>query len=100
MDRFLYLIILFLISIYILILRPNILSIILGSDGLGLISYCLVSYYIKIKSFTSGIVIVIFVIISISISIQILSKFWIFCGIGDEACINYPYFSFFYIFSI
>ena len=56
MGRFLYLIILFLISIYILILRPNILSIILGWDGLGLISYCLVIYYIKIKSFTSGIV--------------------------------------------
>jgi len=56
MDRFLYLIILFLISMYILILRPNILSIILGWDGLGLISYCLVIYYIKIKSFTSGIV--------------------------------------------
>jgi len=56
MDRFLYLIILFLISIYMLILRPNILSIILGWDGLGLISYCLVIYYIKIKSFTSGIV--------------------------------------------
>ena len=57
MDRFLYLIILFLISIYILILRPDILSIILGFwDGLGLISYCLVIYYIKIKSFTSGIV--------------------------------------------
>ena len=48
---YLYLIILFLISI---ILRPNILSIVLGWDGLGLISYCLVIYYIKIKSFTSG----------------------------------------------
>lgn len=55
-NRFFYLIILFLISIYILILRPNILSIILGWDGLGLISYCLVIYYIKIKAFTSGIV--------------------------------------------
>ena len=44
MDRFLYLI----------ILRPNILSIILGRDGLGLISYRLVIYHVK--SFTSGIV--------------------------------------------
>ena len=46
-------------NIYILILRPNILSIILGWDGLGLISYCLVIYYIEIKAFTSGIVTII-----------------------------------------
>nr|UCC47180.1 NADH dehydrogenase subunit 5 [Apis mellifera] len=56
MDRFLYLMILFLISMYMLILSPNMLSIILGWDGLGLISYCLVIYYMKMKSFTSGMV--------------------------------------------
>ena len=64
-NRFLYLIILFLISI---ILRPNILSIILGWDELGLISYCLVIYYIKIKSFTSVIVIII---------LNLLDWYWI-----------------------
>nr|BBA21022.1 NADH dehydrogenase subunit 5 [Apis cerana japonica] len=56
MNRFFYLMILFLISMYMLILSPNMLSIILGWDGLGLISYCLVIYYMKMKAFTSGMV--------------------------------------------
>nr|BBC20698.1 NADH dehydrogenase subunit 5 [Apis nuluensis] len=56
MNRFLYLMILFLISMYMLISSPNMLSIILGWDKLGLISYCLVIYYMKMKAFTSGMV--------------------------------------------
>nr|WDY83686.1 NADH dehydrogenase subunit 5 [Apis laboriosa] len=59
MNRFFYLMILFLISMYMLILSPNMLSIILGWDGLGLISFCLVVYYMKMKSFTSGMVTII-----------------------------------------
>nr|ARA91119.1 NADH dehydrogenase subunit 5 [Apis koschevnikovi]BAW89010.1 NADH dehydrogenase subunit 5 [Apis koschevnikovi] len=59
MNRFLFLMILFLVSMYMLILSPNMLSIILGWDGLGLISYCLVIYYMKMKSFTSGMVTII-----------------------------------------
>nr|BBC54814.1 NADH dehydrogenase subunit 5 [Apis florea] len=59
MNRFFYLMILFLASMYLLILSPNMLSIILGWDGLGLISYCLVIYYMKMKSFSSGMVTII-----------------------------------------
>jgi NADH-ubiquinone oxidoreductase chain 5 len=57
--RFYYLILLFLISIIFLILRPNILTLLLGWDGLGLISYCLIIYYQKILSFNSGMITVI-----------------------------------------
>ena len=58
-KRFYYLIILFLLSIIILILSPNILTIMLGWDGLGLISYCLIIYYNKLNSFNSGIMTII-----------------------------------------
>ena len=58
-KRFYYLIILFLLSIIFLILRPNILTLLLGWDGLGLISYCLIIYYQKNLAFNSGIITVI-----------------------------------------
>jgi len=45
--RFILLVYLFVISIVFLILRPNIIRILLGWDGLGLVSYCLVIYYQK-----------------------------------------------------
>ena len=54
LKRFYYLII-FLLSIIILILSPNIL----GWDGLGLISYCLIIYYNKLNSFNSEIITII-----------------------------------------
>ena len=41
-NRFIYLVLLFVISMMFLIIRPNIISILLGWDGLGLVSYCLV----------------------------------------------------------
>lgn len=54
--RFLFLVILFVIRIILIIIRPNLISIILGWDGLGLISYLLVVYYRSIKSYLAGIV--------------------------------------------
>jgi len=43
------------LSIILLIIRPNIISILLGWDGLGLVSYCLVIYYQNVKSANAGI---------------------------------------------
>nr|QJW33596.1 NADH dehydrogenase subunit 5 [Arge aurora] len=54
MNRFIYLILLFVLSMLLLIISPNLISILLGWDGLGLVSYCLVIYYQNIKSFNSG----------------------------------------------
>nr|QWB85864.1 NADH dehydrogenase subunit 5 [Ulochaetes vacca] len=54
LGRFIYLIIMFVLSMMLLIISPNLISILLGWDGLGLVSYCLVIYYQNIKSFNSG----------------------------------------------
>nr|AII02245.1 NADH dehydrogenase subunit 5 [Endrosis sarcitrella] len=54
LNRFIYLVLLFVFSMILLIISPNIVSIFLGWDGLGLVSYCLVIYYQNIKSFNAG----------------------------------------------
>jgi len=54
-SRFIVLVYLFVLSIILLIIRPNIISILLGWDGLGLVSYCLVIYYQNRKSSRAGI---------------------------------------------
>jgi NADH-ubiquinone oxidoreductase chain 5 len=45
----------FVLSIILLIISPNLIRILLGWDGLGLISYCLVIYFQNIKSYNAGI---------------------------------------------
>lgn len=55
LSRFIILIILFVFSIIIIILRLNLISILLGWDGLGLVSYILVIYYQNEKSYNAGI---------------------------------------------
>nr|QTA50556.1 NADH dehydrogenase subunit 5 [Sycophila sp. 2 JXW-2020] len=52
--RFFMLLLLFIISMFLLILSPSLISILIGWDGLGLISYCLVIYYQSFYSYNSG----------------------------------------------
>nr|YP_010350264.1 NADH dehydrogenase subunit 5 [Endoxyla cinereus]UOK09644.1 NADH dehydrogenase subunit 5 [Endoxyla cinereus] len=54
LNRFIILVLMFVFSMILLIISPNIISILLGWDGLGLVSYCLVIYYQNIKSFNAG----------------------------------------------
>nr|YP_010271112.1 NADH dehydrogenase subunit 5 [Neptis thisbe]UJY98872.1 NADH dehydrogenase subunit 5 [Neptis thisbe] len=54
LSRFIILVLLFVFSMILLIISPNMISIFLGWDGLGLVSYCLVIYYQNIKSFNAG----------------------------------------------
>nr|UXW88385.1 NADH dehydrogenase subunit 5 [Coccinella septempunctata] len=53
-SRFIYLVVMFVFSMMFMILSPNLLSILLGWDGLGLVSYCLVIYYQNVKSYSAG----------------------------------------------
>lgn len=55
LNRFIILVLIFVLSIIFLIISPNLISILLGWDGLGLVSYCLVIYYQNIKSYNAGI---------------------------------------------
>nr|YP_010463273.1 NADH dehydrogenase subunit 5 [Macropes harringtonae]UUJ37797.1 NADH dehydrogenase subunit 5 [Macropes harringtonae] len=54
MDRFLFLVILFVFSMCLMIVSPNLVSILLGWDGLGLVSYCLVIYFNNYSSYNAG----------------------------------------------
>lgn len=55
-NRFIILLSLFIFSIVLIIISPNLIRILFGWDGLGLTSYCLVIYYQNYNSFNSGIV--------------------------------------------
>lgn len=55
LNRFIILVSIFVLSIILLIISPNLIRILLGWDGLGLVSYCLVIYYQNIKSYNAGI---------------------------------------------
>lgn len=55
-NRFIILVVIFVLSIILLIISPNLIRILLGWDGLGLVSYCLVIYYQNIKSYNAGII--------------------------------------------
>merc|ERR1712126_187351 len=55
-GRFIGLVIRFVMSIALLITRPNIISLLLGWDGLGVTSYLLVIFYQGSKSYNAGII--------------------------------------------
>ena len=55
-SRFIMIVLLFVLSIYLLILSPNIISLLLGWDGLGVTSYLLVIFYQRKKSYNAGII--------------------------------------------
>nr|YP_010140072.1 NADH dehydrogenase subunit 5 [Nacolus tuberculatus]QQK57716.1 NADH dehydrogenase subunit 5 [Nacolus tuberculatus] len=92
--RFLVLVILFIVSMLLMVLSPNLVSILLGWDGLGIISYCLIIYYNSINSYLSGMLTCLInrlgdigLLISIS---------WIFC-FGSW---NFIYFNDFYAYGL
>nr|AKM70223.1 NADH dehydrogenase subunit 5 [Aphis glycines] len=57
--RFLMLMNFFIMFMFFLIISPNLISILLGWDGLGMVSFCLVVFYQNKKSYSSGLVTVI-----------------------------------------
>nr|YP_009539793.1 NADH dehydrogenase subunit 5 [Suhpalacsa longialata]AYP72731.1 NADH dehydrogenase subunit 5 [Suhpalacsa longialata] len=56
LNRFIILVLMFVLSMMFLIISPNLIKILLGWDGLGLVSYCLVIYYQNLKSYNAGMI--------------------------------------------
>nr|YP_004857855.1 NADH dehydrogenase subunit 5 [Panulirus homarus]AEO50359.1 NADH dehydrogenase subunit 5 [Panulirus homarus] len=92
-NRFMYLVILFVCSMILMIMSPNLISILLGWDGLGLVSYCLVIYYQNEKSSNSGMITVLsnrVGDVAVLMSIGLMCKFggWNFmlysCEVGHQ----------------
>nr|ABC86660.1 NADH dehydrogenase subunit 5 [Xenos vesparum] len=55
-SRFVILLSLFIISMIFLIISPNVLTLMLGWDGLGLVSFCLIAFYQNSKSLNASVV--------------------------------------------
>lgn len=55
-NAFAFIVFLFVLSMIFLIIRPSLIRVILGWDGLGLVSYLLVIYYQNYKSYAAGII--------------------------------------------
>nr|YP_004734458.1 NADH dehydrogenase subunit 5 [Agriosphodrus dohrni]ADF65638.1 NADH dehydrogenase subunit 5 [Agriosphodrus dohrni] len=53
-SRFYFLVLMFVMSMMMMIVSPNLMSILIGWDGLGLVSYCLVIYFQNFKSYSAG----------------------------------------------
>nr|AOY34892.1 NADH dehydrogenase subunit 5 [Clithon retropictum] len=56
LTRFVWLVMLFVLSMNILVFVPSIISLLLGWDGLGIVSFALVIYYQNMKSLAAGMV--------------------------------------------
>nr|AEG25301.1 NADH dehydrogenase subunit 5 [Philotrypesis sp. JHX-2011] len=92
--RFYYLILLFIISMVLMVISPNLISLMIGWDGLGLISYCLIIYYQNYSSFNSGMLTVLMnrigdVMILLSISMMVHLGSWNFINLNyyNKLCI-------------
>nr|UJY97862.1 NADH dehydrogenase subunit 5 [Anastatus fulloi] len=81
--RFFMLVFLFIMSMILMVISPNMISILLGWDGLGLISFCLVIYYQNFYSLNSGMLTVLLnrigdVMILMSVSMMFIYGSWNF----------------------
>nr|YP_009262399.1 NADH dehydrogenase subunit 5 [Gramastacus insolitus]ANI86975.1 NADH dehydrogenase subunit 5 [Gramastacus insolitus] len=88
-NRFMYLVFAFVFSMGAMIISPNLISILLGWDGLGLISYILVVYYQNEKSANAGMLTVLSnrvgdVGILLSIALMFSLGGWNFVFYGSE----------------
>nr|YP_010400418.1 NADH dehydrogenase subunit 5 [Cotesia flavipes]UQS76147.1 NADH dehydrogenase subunit 5 [Cotesia flavipes] len=101
-NRFMMLIMIFIFSMIIMIISMNLIVILLGWDGLGLSSYCLVIYYQNKKSYNSGMITILMnrigdLLILVSISLLMKNYSWNLMFLNN---LNYMLMFFIFIASI
>ena len=88
LKRFTWLVMLFVLSINLLVFIPRLPALLLGWDGLGIVSFALVIYYQNIKSLGAGMITVLAnrigdVMILISIGLLVLQGHWSIISMWD-----------------
>nr|AXA45361.1 NADH dehydrogenase subunit 5 [Mitromorpha fischeri] len=88
LKRFTWLVMLFVLSMNLLVFIPSLPALLLGWDGLGIVSFALVIYYQNMKSLGAGMITVLAnrigdVMILISIGLLVLQGHWIIISMWD-----------------
>nr|YP_010400304.1 NADH dehydrogenase subunit 5 [Purpura bufo]UQS76003.1 NADH dehydrogenase subunit 5 [Purpura bufo] len=88
LSRFTWLVMLFVLSMNLLVFIPSLPALLLGWDGLGIVSFVLVIYYQNMKSLGAGMLTVLAnrigdVMILISIGLLVLQGHWMIISIWD-----------------
>ncbi len=89
LKRFVYLVLLFVLSMNLLIFIPHTITLLLGWDGLGLVSFLLVIFYQNPKSLAAGIITALTnrigdVIILLSIALMLRQGHWLILNIWQD----------------
>ena len=93
-NRFTILVLLFILSINLLIFLPHFIILLLGWDGLGIVSFLLVTYYQNLKSLAAGIITALTnrigdVLLLLSIAWTLNQGHWLITNIWDSSFIKY-----------
>nr|YP_009743664.1 NADH dehydrogenase subunit 5 [Euspira pila]QIE11968.1 NADH dehydrogenase subunit 5 [Euspira pila] len=88
LSRFTWLVMLFVMSMNLLVFIPSLPALLLGWDGLGIVSFALVIYYQNMKSLSAGMLTVLAnrigdVMILFSIGILVLQGHWVIVSMFD-----------------
>uniref|UniRef100_UPI00315D4F7A NADH dehydrogenase subunit 5 n=1 Tax=Voluta musica TaxID=3169513 RepID=UPI00315D4F7A len=88
LKRFTWLVMLFVLSMNLLVFIPSLPALLLGWDGLGIVSFALVIYYQNMKSLGAGMITVLAnrigdVMILISIGLLVLQGHWMIISMWD-----------------
>nr|YP_009503287.1 NADH dehydrogenase subunit 5 [Bathytoma punicea]AXA45202.1 NADH dehydrogenase subunit 5 [Bathytoma punicea] len=88
LSRFTWLVMLFVLSMNLLVFIPSLPALLLGWDGLGIVSFALVIYYQNMKSLAAGMITVLAnrigdVMILISIGLLVLQGHWLIISMWD-----------------
>lgn len=92
-NRFTYLVLIFIISINLLIFLPHFIILLLGWDGLGIVSFILVIYYQNPKSLAAGIITALTnrigdVLLLLSIAWTLNQGHWLIINMWDSSFIK------------